>query len=348
MTKKIKYFLGGIGLIVIAGVIIIIMLLGPVSKEQTVITFSVPSGASKIDIVSNLKKAGLIQSKYASLIYVFFNRDLNLQAGNYNLQKDMSTKEIFNYIAAGKTNEVVPTVYITFVEGKKLTDYAKQIAANFDITYDDFIERTSDKEFLKELVDHYDFLDESILDEKLYYPLDGYLAADTYEFYQNSDVDTIVYRMLNNMQARYNKLQKQIEESKYSFHDLLTMASIIEKEGNSSKDRKIISQVIYKRLDINMSLGMDVTTYYGVKKDLSEEITQDDLNDDNPYNTRNNNFKGLPIGPICSPSLDSITAALEPSDTDYVYFAADVDTGAVYFAKNDEEWIELLRQLGLR
>ena len=122
---------------------------------------------------------------------------------------------------------------------------------------------------------------------------------------------------------------------------IIDKITIAEKEANTSDDRRMVSQVIYKRLDMNMSLGMDVTSYYGVQKSMSETLTKVDLNDKNPYNTRVVTFIGLPVGPICNPSLDSINAALEPTNTDYVYFIADVLTGKVYFAKDIDGFNEL-------
>ena len=116
------------------------------------------------------------------------------------------------------------------------------------------------------------------------------------------------------------------------------MASIIEKEALNKTDRETVSQVIYTRLNSGMTLGMDVTTYYGVFKDMTDGLTISDLNDKNPYNTRHKDFMGLPAGAICNPSIESITASLNPSDTDYVYFFADVNTGKVYFAKTYEEF----------
>ena len=123
------------------------------------------------------------------------------------------------------------------------------------------------------------------------------------------------------------------------------MASIVEKEAVDTEDRKTVSQVIYKRLELNMNLGMDVTSYYGAKKDLKEALYAADLSDDNPYNTRNENLIGLPAGAICSPSLDSIEAVFNPSATDYIYFIADVNTGKIYFANSYEEFLQFKNEL---
>ena len=148
--------------------------------------------------------------------------------------------------------------------------------------------------------------------------------------------------LLNETKKKLDPLKDQIENDKHSIHELLTIASIAEKEANSYDDRTKVTQVIYKRLDLNMALGMDVTSYYGVQKEMTETITKLDLNDKNPYNTRVTSFIGLPVGPICNPSIDSIKASLNPADTDYVYFVADVATGNVYFATDEKGFNELV------
>ena len=339
--------------IIIVIFIIILALLGvsffaltKVSDDSTSITFNVKAGENKIEIVNNLKSAGLIRSKYVTYVYVFLNPKLNLQAGTYSLSKSMSTKEIITKINDGKTNEKPAVVHITFIEGKRLVEYLKQIEDNFNISYDDMINTLNDDKFLNSLIKDYDFIDESIKNKDIYYSLEGYLYPDTYEFYQNASFETIIRTMLDNMENKISSLKEEINISKYSFHEILTMASIIEKEAINNDDRKKVSQVIYTRLDKNMALGMDVTAYYGANLSLKEEITNKELNENNPYNTRNASFKGLPVGPICSPSVNSIKAALEPADTNYVYFYADIKTGLVYFAENYEDFLKLKNEFG--
>lgn len=149
--------------------------------------------------------------------------------------------------------------------------------------------------------------------------------------------------MLDKTKEILDNYSVSLKDSDYNIHEILTMASIIENETMYSEDREIVSQVIYKRLGMNMSLGMDVTTYYGVKKELGEDLTTLDINDKNAYNTRPTDFLGLPVGPICNPSEASIKAALNPSDTNYVYFYAEITTGKLHFAKTYSEFQELIR-----
>lgn len=345
MKTKFKVIISVLILLVIGVAVFFLLALRPVSKTKSDITFVVEG--SRLDIAKNLKKAGLVRSEIATIAYIFFNPNLNLQAGKYTIDRSMSTPQIIGKIANGEIDNVVPTVRITFAEGRRLTDYAKQISKNFDITEEEFVKTAADKDFLNELINDYWFLDESILDEKIYYPLEGYLFASTYEFYKTTDAKTIIRRMLNGMNDTLTPYKADIEASKFSIHELLTIASIAEKEANNADERSKVAQVIYTRLDMGMALGMDVTTYYSVFKDMKEVITAQDLASENAYNTRNNNFKGLPASAICSPSRVSINATLHPADTKYVYFVADEKTGKVYFAESYEEFIKYKGELGL-
>ena len=336
--KKVLVILGVLALFCALVIGYGIISLKPVSKQFDEVTFVIKPGTNKLDIINDLSKANLIRNKYVAMAYVFFSSKSNLQAGTYIINRADSTIDIINQIGSGNTKEVPATVRITFVEGSRFVDYAKLISNNFDIKYDDIIAKAEDKNYLQSLINKYWFIDESILDSNLYYPLEGYLAPNTYEFYQNASIETIFEKMLSQMGAVLEPFENALEKSEYSIHEILTMASIIEKEALNKADRETVSQVIYTRLDSGMTLGMDVTTYYGVFKDMTEGLTINDLNDKNPYNTRHKDFIGLPVGAICNPSVESITASLNPSNTDYVYFFADVNTGKVYFAKTYEEF----------
>lgn len=317
-----------------------------VSKSSDKVTFKVNAGDSKITVIKNLKTANLVKSEIPLFIYVFFNSNLNLQAGNYELDRNMSATDIINVIASGDVIDERKTITLTFVEGKRIKSYVKLISENFEISEDEIIKKINDEEFLKTLIDKYWFITEEVLNKDLYYPLEGYLYPSTYEFYANSSIETIIYRMLDEMAKKLESYKEEMTQRNLTVHEVLAMASIIEKEALSTEDRKTVSQVIYKRLDMNMALGMDVTTYYAVQKDMTESLTYVDLNSNNPYNTRNSSIKGLPVGAICNPSLDSIDAVFNPSDTNYIYFYADIVTGKVYFAETYQEFLKYKQELG--
>ncbi len=343
--KKIKVILGIVLGVIILAIMIFMILLGPVSKSADTVEFSVKKGEGKEKIVENLKSANLIKSKYVTFAYIIFSGKKNLQAGNYELSRNMSVKDIITSLNNGDAIKVKKDeVKITFKEGDTLKNFVKNVCDSTGMNFDEAIKKIADLDFLKSLIADYWFLTEDILDENIYYPLEGYLYPETYNFYKEANIEQVMRKVLNVTNEKLEPLRSEIETSGYTVHELLTIASIAEKEAISNDDRAMVTQVIYKRLGLNMSLGMDVTSYYGVQKDMKETITQLDLNDKNPYNTRVTTFIGLPVGPICNPSIGSINAALKPAVTNYLYFVADVLTGKVYFAETDEEFNALVQK----
>jgi UPF0755 protein len=152
--------------------------------------------------------------------------------------------------------------------------------------------------------------------------------------------------MLDQTEIILDKYKEKIDESKYSIHEILTIASIIELESMSPDSRKNVSSVVYNRLDKNMPIQSDVTTYYAFGIDIgSRDLYQKEINTYNPYNTRGPKMQGkLPIGPISSCGRASIEAALEPNETDYLFFVADKN-GKVYFSKTEKEHSQIIKDL---
>lgn len=344
-NKKLIVILSVIVSLILVGVVTFMILLSPVSKSSDIVEFTVKKGEGKEKIVDNLKDAKLIKSKYATFVYIVLSGKKNLQAGSYEFSRNMSVKDIITSLSTGDiVNVKRDEVRITFKEGDTLKNFVTMVANETNIDYDGAIKKLSDKAYLKGLIADYWFLTDDILDEDIYFPLEGYLYPETYNFYKETSIEQVIRKVLNVTNERLEPIKSKIENSKYNIHELLTIASIAEKEANTNSDRAMVTQVIYKRLELNMALGMDVTSYYGVQKEMTEAITQLDLNDKNPYNTRVTTFIGLPVGPICNPSIGSINAALEPADTDYLYFVADINTGKVYFAKTNEEFNVLVKK----
>lgn len=345
--KKLLIILGSILGIILIIVFIYIFNLRAVSNSNELVSFTVNSGESKETIVDNLKNANLIRSKYVTLAYIILSGNGNIQAGNYELSRNMSTKEIIESLANGDVvNKNREVVSITFKEGITLKEYLQLIADNTNLEYDVIIEQINDLEFLNNLIEEYWFLTEDILNEDIYYALEGYLYPNTYEFHKETTLDEVISKILNETDNRLSTIREKLEASNNSIHEILTMASIAEKEAINYEDRQKVVQVINTRIDLNMNLGMDVTTYYGVQKDMKEILTNVDINDSNPYNTRVSGFLGLPVGPICNPSIESIEAALNPADTNYIYFFADIVTGNVYFTDNYDEFLNFKNLYG--
>lgn len=340
-------------IILILIIVVIAFLIGiyfygltPVSKKNDVKLFTISSGTSKITIVDNLKEAGLIKSKISLYIYVGLHRDFNLQAGKYELSPNMSAKEIIKKLDAGKIKEEKNTFNITFIEGKRLTAYAKQIAEATNVEEEEVLNILSDKEYLQELIEKYWFLTEDILKDGIYYPLEGYLFPSTYEFYKNSTTKDIIKVMLDTLGSKLKTYEETINNSGKSIHEILTLASVVELEGANSDDRSGVAGVFYNRLKAGDSLGSDVTTYYAARKDFSTDLRWSEINDcNNGYNTRGSCNRGkLPIGPICSPSITSLVSAINPEEHDYYYFVADKNK-KTYFTKTYQEHVSKVNEL---
>lgn len=336
--KKLLIILVPIILIVItiaSFISIFIYNLSPVdSKSETYVKFTVELGWGSNKIVEELKKQDLIRNELFTKVLLKLNNK-PLYAGTYNLSKDMATTEIIDMIS-NQENIENETVTITFVEGKRLTTYVKQISQVFGFTEEEIIEKLSNKEYLETLIEKYWFLTTDILNENIYYPLEGYLYPDTYEFKKNSTLEEIIEKFLNNMDSKLSDYKEEIEIGEYTIHQFLTLASIVELEGVNSADRRGVAGVFYNRLESGMTLGSDVTTYYAEKKDFSSDLTISELNACNAYNTRGSCVSGLPVGPICNAGLSSIAASIEPEEHEYYYFVADNEK-KTYFSKTDAE-----------
>ena len=152
--------------------------------------------------------------------------------------------------------------------------------------------------------------------------------------------------MLDQMEDVLEEYKTEIEGSNFSVSEIFTVASIIETEAINTEDKKNVASVIYNRLDKNMAIQSDVTTYYAIKVNMGDrDLYQSEINLSNPYNTRGPNMEGkLPIAPIASVGRDSIEAAIEPNNTDYLFFVAD-KTGKLYFTKTNDEHNRIIKEL---
>lgn len=334
MTKrKIKpLFFILIGILII-GILIggFFFFTGPVNSfDKKDIEVEIPSGTSREKIGEILKEKGLIRSTTVFKLYLKMNKANNLKAATYLLNKSMDVSTIIKELEKG-SNYNPNRVILTFKEGERVTSYAKLIEKKTNNSYDDVINTINDKEYLQELISKYWFLTDSILDSDIYYPLEGYLAPETY-FFDNKDVS--VKEIINTLLKQEEKvLEKYKDKISNNPHYYITMASIVELEGTNSENMKTIASVFENRLKSRMNLGSDVTTYYGLQVAMTSDLTSEQFASVNAYNTRSTSMIGkMPIGPISNPSIEALDASINHESSDYYYFVADKH-GKVYFTK---------------
>lgn len=315
-----------------------------VSTTDENIRVTVESGSSINSISVMLEEKGVIKNATVMQVYCKLNKITNLQAGKYDLNSAEDMPTVIAHIVNGEIAS--EEIKITFIEGKTVKDFAKVIANNTKNTEDDVFNLLEDEEYLDYLIERYWFITDEIKNEDIYYSLEGYLLPDTYIF-ENDEVGvkTIFSVMLNYMEKYLNQYKDDITD-KFTVHQMLTLASMAEKEANSLEDRKEVVGVFLNRISKGMSLGSDVTTYYAAGISMGErDLYQKELDAENPYNTRGPNMEGkIPIGPICNPSKEAIEATIEYTETDNLYFVADKN-GDVYFTKNNEEHVRIIQKL---
>lgn len=296
------------------------------------IEFVVDKNATFSNLGSSLIEKGLIKSELAYKIYIKLNKPSNLKAGTYTLDGSMNVEKIVEILSKG--NSYNPNlINVTFREGLNMRAIALVIAENTDNTYDDVLNLLKDETYLNEVINNYWFISEDIKNKDIYYALEGYLFPDTYQIDKTWKVKEIFKIMLDRMEKELNLYKETIQNSSYSIHELLTLASIIELEAGTSTERSGVAGVFYNRLKDGWTLGSDVTTYYAAKKSFKEDLTKSELNECNAYNTRGTCFAGLPVGPISNPGSESIKGVINPTSHSYYYFVADKN-GKTYFNTN--------------
>jgi len=287
-------------------------------KNAAEMVFMVGKGESAKEIAAHLKEYALI-SKESLFIFYVWNHDLapRLQAGKYLLRPGMSAKEIADMMAGGGT--IKEDVSVTVPEGFTLKDMEERFAefgyrAEEGMGLSDFSAGAWEKTHA--------FLSDAPNDASL----EGYLFPDTYRFAPNATFSIIVDRMLSNFAERVStEVLDEITRQNKSVYDIVTMASLIEKEVVTEKDMKLVSGLLWKRMEIGMPLQVDATVVYAVGHN---RLTYDDLAVDSPYNTYA--YKGLPKGPIANPGLQAILAAVYPTASEYFYYLSKPDGETVF------------------
>lgn len=315
------------------------------ANDTQIVEVEIPEGTPVSTMGDMLEEQGLIRSSSAfSLLVRVQGAAANLQAGVHDLSPSMTMPEIVAALQEGA--EEAGMLKVTVNEGLTVDQIAEVVADSTSYSAEDFLNLMSNQEFLAQLVQQYPILTDSYNNPNVRYVLEGYLFPATYDVAQGETLESLVTQMVDKTNEVLSKYQADIDASSYSLQDIMSIASLVEKEGQTTEDRKLIAGVFYNRLEQGMPIQSDISVLYalGTHKEM---VTYDDLEVDSPYNLYTN--AGLPPGPMNSPSEDAIAAALEPTDNDYLYFYANLKTGEVFYTDNYEQhqaWAQEYEETG--
>ncbi|MCJ1977923.1 endolytic transglycosylase MltG [Pseudolactococcus paracarnosus] len=320
-------------------------------KDTTVKAINIPKGASSKDIGIILEKDKIIKNAALFKYYTKLNSFTDFKSGYYNLSPNMSLPAIAKTLQKGGTDKPVAPILgkVTIPEGYTIDQMSDKILENADssksktpFTKAAFLKVVTDPAFIDKMKATYPDLLGDLPDKAsgVKYQLEGYLFPATYEYTKNSTVSTVVEEMIaamnQNMQPYYDKIKSM---SPITVNEILSIAALTEKEANNDADRRNVAQVFYNRINSGMTLGSNISILYaegklGQKTTLADDAAVD-TSLDSPFNLYTN--LGFGPGPVASPSLSAIKAAVEPTDNNDLYFVADVTTGKVYFSETIAE-----------
>ena len=315
------------------------------ASSKQYVTVQIPEGANVQTIGSTLEKSGLIKHGVIFAFYAKYKNYSDLKSGYYNLQKSMSTEDIIHELQKGGTAEAQEPALanLTIPEGYTIDQMAQavgQLQGDFKepLTADAFLAKVQDENFISQEVAKYPSLLESLPTKEsgVRYRLEGFLFPATYSIKESTTIESLIDEMLAAMDKTLTPHYSTIKSKHLTVNELLTIASLVEKEGAKTEDRKMIAGVFYNRLNLGMPLQSNIAILYaegklGQKISLADD-TQIDTTVNSPYNVYTN--QGLMPGPVDSPSADAIESSINQTKSDNLFFVADVTDGKVYFATN--------------
>lgn len=292
-------------------------------------TIDIPSGSTTPSIAKILVNNGIISDEN-SFVSAVSSRNVgsSLKAGSYTLTTGMDVGEVIDALVAGPTGD---SGKLTITEGETIEQTAASVETACGISATEFITlaHSADK-----YVADYPFL-AGVYDNSM----EGYLYPKTYYIPSGSNADYVIRTLLTQFKTEMSNAGLSYDgNGTYSCAQLVTMASIIEKETDAEDARYNVASVLYNRLSQGMKLQVDPSVVYALGSGYDgHALTTDDLNVDSPYNTYAN--EGLPPGPICSPSISSIKAAYAPAETDYLYYVTTELDGTLTFTNNYDDFL---------
>lgn len=312
----------------------------PVEAKEQPVKITIEPGTGTANIAKLLENQGLIKNSFLFVSYLKWKSEgSRFQAGTYEMQPGMTYDEI---IAKLNSGDVVKAEMIRFTipEGFTVKQMADKLAEEGLVDQEAFLQLAQDAAGLND-----ELLTQIPTDERLTFRLEGYLFPETYELKKGSNEQDIIARMLQETRTRLDKIpdfEQKLQARGLTLHELMTIASLVEREVVVDSERPLVAGVIDNRLQDGMNLEIDATVQYVLDKPKERLLKSDLRSVDSPYNTYL--YKGLPPGPIAVPGLKSIEAALEPKASDYLFYVTKKDgSGEHLFAKTYEEHLKNIK-----
>ena len=320
--------------------------------DKSTKAIDIPIGAASKEIGQILEKNHIIKNATAFQYYTKLKSLTGFKSGFYNLSPSMTLTEIAKTLQVGGTEKPVEPVLgkITIPEGYTIDQMAEKISDNVltksekdktPFTKEEFLKVVTDSAFIEKMKTTYPELFESLPagDSGVKYQLEGYLFPATYEYTKKSTMASVVEQMIAVMNQNLQTYYATIKAKNQTVNEILSIAALTEKEANNDADRRNVAQVFYNRMNVGMTLGSNISILYaegklGQKTTLAEDAAVN-TSLDSPFNLYLH--QGYGPGPVTSPSLSAIKAAVEPTDNNDLYFVADVTTGKVYFSETQAE-----------
>lgn len=310
----------------------------PVQTESETVLFDVVEGDSLKTVLDRLEEGGVIKSSFFARYKAKFIKKQEVFIGTFALDPSWDVEEILDYLSHPGYGAVEATVFL--VEGSWAKDMAKTISNSVAIKEQDLIDLWNDEAYIKTLMDKYEVLPaDLLLNKDARVLLEGYLYPDTYNFYVRASAQDVTERLVSNANDKYQRYKNRIPKN-MSAYEFTTLASIVEYEASSDTDMRLVAGVFENRIEQGIKLQSSVTICYALYDfDSWEECEKASNNQiDSPYNTYR--YEGLPPGPILNPSLRALEATLDSTDSDYLFFIADVHNvvdGKVHYQVTYEE-----------
>ena len=325
------------------GLLLVVAVLGAIYVVYAAVTGgeSEPTGPARIEVVKGdtlssvaekLEQAGVIPSAFMFKMEARVGGyGTEIKTGEYTFARGAESEMILEKLTAG---DAAPTLAVTIPEGLSLEETAQEVAGQSGVSAAEFEEAARRTDY------GYGFLEDPAIKTT-----EGFLFPKQYEFEKGTKAPQMVTRMLEQylMETQTLDISSAKERLNMSEYELVIVASLIEKEAARSEERPLVASVIYNRIRKDMPLQIDASVHYALDKQ-GEELSLADLEVNSPYNTYENT--GLPPGPICSPSRDSLEAAMNPAETDYLYYVLKANGDEHVFTSNYKAFLEAKAKAG--